>query len=88
MDAKQLLANDTDVDGDALRIASVSNALNTAQVRLLDNGQIEFKPDANYSGPAKFSYTVTDAGGLTSTSTVEINVEAVADNIQIHASNT
>jgi Ca2+-binding RTX toxin-like protein len=82
--ADQLLANDTDLDGDRLEIVSVSDALH-GTVRLLENGKIEFKPDANYSGPASFSYTVTDAGGLTSTATVEINVEAVADTARLIA---
>ncbi|HBJ34448.1 MAG TPA: hypothetical protein DDZ51_06725, partial [Planctomycetaceae bacterium] len=82
--ADQLLANDTDLDGDRLEIVSVSDALH-GTVRLLDNGKIEFKPDSNYSGPASFSYTVTDAGGLTSTATVEINVDAVADTARLIA---
>ena len=72
-----LLANDFDIDGDKLQIVSVSNAEH-GTVTLLEDGQIEFRADANYSGPAKFSYTVTDAGGLTSTATVEIQVNAVA----------
>jgi hypothetical protein len=56
-------------------------------VTLLENGQIEFKADANYSGPAKFSYTVTDASGLTSTASVEIDVTAVADEASLVVEN-
>ncbi len=86
LNASQLLGNDTDLDGDTLRIVGVSGAEN-GTVRLLDNGQIEFKTDANYSGPAKFTYTVTDAGGLTSTATVEVNVGAVADAANVTVGN-
>jgi choice-of-anchor C domain-containing protein len=86
LNANQLLGNDTDMDGDKLRIVGVSGAEN-GTVKLLDNGQIEFKANANYSGPAKFSYTVTDAGGLTSTATVEVNVGAVADTANVAVGN-
>ena len=53
-----LLANDTDVDGDALSITSLSNALH-GTVRI-ENGQIIFTPAANFIGTAGFDYTVTD----------------------------
>jgi large repetitive protein len=86
IEATQLLGNDTDLDADTLRIVGVSDAEH-GTVTLLENGQIEFKADANYSGPAKFSYTVTDAGGLTSTATVEVNVGAVADAANLTAAN-
>ncbi|MFN9416920.1 MAG: Ig-like domain-containing protein [Pirellula sp.] len=86
LNANQLLGNDTDIDGDKLRIVGVSGAEH-GTVKLLDNGQVEFKADANYSGPAKFSYTVTDAGGLTSTATVEVNVGAVADTANVSVGN-
>jgi len=85
IDANQLLANDFDVDGDKLTIIGVSDAQN-GTVKLLGNGQIEFTANANYSGPAKFSYTVTDADGLTSTATVEVNVAAAADAANVVAS--
>ena len=78
IDAEKLLANDSDVDGDKLKITGVSNAEH-GTVKMLANGQIEFKADANYSGPAKFSYTVTDPSGATSTATVNIQVHAVVD---------
>ncbi|MCY2983755.1 MAG: Ig-like domain-containing protein, partial [Planctomycetota bacterium] len=86
LDANQLLANDSDLDGDKLRITGVSGAEH-GTVKLLDNGQIEFKADANYSGPAKFTYTVSDAGGMTSTATVEVQVNAAADAANIAANN-
>lgn len=78
LDANQLLSNDTDLDGDNLRITEVFGAKH-GTVTLLDNGQIQFKADANYSGPATFSYTVSDANGKTSSATVEVSVEAIAD---------
>ncbi|MFY7905977.1 MAG: cadherin-like domain-containing protein, partial [Burkholderiaceae bacterium] len=77
-----LLSNDTDddiaTDGDALRVATVSNATN-GQVRLLPNGQIEFVPDNNFHGTATFDYVVSDSFGATSLSTVTLQVGAVND---------
>jgi len=72
-----LLANDTDIEGDVLEITAVDSPVG-GTVEIVD-GNIIFTPDANYSGPASFDYTVTDASGATSTATTSVNVEAVAD---------
>jgi CshA-type fibril repeat protein/VCBS repeat-containing protein len=72
----QLLGNDTDVDGDTLTITEVSNPTN-GTVTLNDDGTIDFTPDADYSGPATFEYTVSDGNGGTDTATVTINVANV-----------
>ncbi|MFO1065109.1 MAG: DUF642 domain-containing protein [Pirellulales bacterium] len=79
-----LLANDGDVDGDRLTIIGVSNAEH-GTVRMLDNGQIEFQADANYSGPARFSYTVADPSGATSTAVVDLQVTAAVDTASVAA---
>jgi len=76
--AASLLANDTDVDGDTLSLASVSNALG-GTVGLDVNGDVVFTPDANFNGVATFDYTVSDGAGGTSTSTVTVDVAAVND---------
>jgi Ca2+-binding RTX toxin-like protein len=67
-----VLANDRDVDGDALSIVSVSNALH-GSVRM-ENGQIIFTPAANYSGTAGFDYVVTDNTDGTDVGHVTIDV--------------
>ena len=77
IDPETLLANDTDADGDILEITSVANPVG-GSVEIID-GNIVFTPDANYSGEASFDYTVTDGGGLTSTATTTVEIEAVAD---------
>jgi hypothetical protein len=66
-----LLANDFDIDAEidnpeaGLRIVSVDNAVHGA-VSLQDDGTIRFVPEADYFGPAQFTYTVGDgAGGFT-----------------------
>lgn len=62
-----LLANDSDVDNPPtdLRIVAVDNATHGA-VSLNPDGSIRFVPDADYFGPAQFTYTVSDGvGGFT-----------------------
>ncbi len=61
--AAQLLANDSDIDTDVLRIIGVDQAEH-CQVELLDDGSILFAPELNYNnnypGQASFRYTVSD----------------------------
>ncbi len=71
-----LLANDSDAEGDSLTITSVQNALNGA-VSLNASGDVVFTPDTGYSGEASFQYTVSDGNGGTSTATVGILVRAL-----------
>ncbi|OHC78203.1 MAG: hypothetical protein A3G18_05400 [Rhodospirillales bacterium RIFCSPLOWO2_12_FULL_58_28] len=73
-----LLAGATDVDGDALVLASVGNAVG-GTVALDVNGDVVFTPDANFNGAATFDCTTSDGAGGTSTSTVTVDVAAVND---------
>ncbi len=57
--AADLLANDTDVDGDILTVTAVSNPINGA-VTLNGNGDVVFTPVTGFSGNATFDYTVSD----------------------------
>ncbi|MGY4828688.1 VCBS domain-containing protein [Sphaerotilaceae bacterium SBD11-9] len=77
MSTASLLANDTDVEGDALSIVSVQSP--THGTVAIVGGNVVFTPAANYSGPASFTYTASDGNGGTSTATVTVNVTAVAD---------
>ena len=72
-----LLANDTDIDGDALTITSVQGAVN-GSVSLV-GGDVVFTPAVNYAGPASFTYTVSDGNGGTSTAAVNVTVNPVND---------
>lgn len=74
----ELLANDTDPDGDQLFLTAVGNAVGGTVV-LGPEGIITFTPDANYNGPASFEYTVTDGKGGTDTATVHLTVIPVND---------
>lgn len=80
--AASLLANDTDVDtavdGDTLHIAGMANAQG-GTAWLQADGSVRFQPDANYHGPAAFSYTVQDQSGAQATATVNLTVLPVND---------
>ncbi|WP_037370997.1 cadherin-like domain-containing protein [Salipiger mucosus] len=72
-----LRANDSDADGDALTVTSVSGAVN-GTVSLASASSVVFTPDAGYSGMASFDYTVSDGAGGTDTATVSIEVTAAS----------
>ncbi|MBE0495145.1 MAG: tandem-95 repeat protein [Campylobacterales bacterium] len=72
--AADLLANDSDVDGDTLSIISVGDAVNGTAV-LNEDGTITFTPTGGFSGDATFTYTVSDGNGGTDTATVTITVD-------------
>ena len=72
-----LTANDTDPEGNALAITSVQGAVNGSVA--LVGGNVVFTPNGHYSGPASFTYTVSDGNGGTSTATVNVVVAAVVD---------
>ena len=60
-----LVANDTDPNGDALTITAVGNATNGTVTLDAQTGNVIFTPNAGYSGPASFTYTVSDGRGGT-----------------------
>lgn len=73
-----LLDNDSDVDGDTLAVVDVTAAGHGA-VTLGDDGTVTYTPVANYNGTDSFTYTVTDGQGGTSTATVTLTINPVAD---------
>lgn len=70
-----VLVNDTDVDGDTLTIDSFTTASNGT---VIDNGDgtFTYTPEANFIGQDNFTYTIIDAGNVTDTATVTIDVAA------------
>ena len=74
--ADDLLANDSDSDGDSLEITEVGDAVN-GTVELNTDGNVEFTPDTDFDGEASFSYTISDGNGGTATATVNVMVNAV-----------
>ena len=77
-----VLANDTDVEGDTLSYVIATNPEHGTAVLVTegaDAGKILYTPAANYNGPDSFTYTLSDGNLGVATGTVNITVTAVDD---------
>ncbi len=72
-----VLANDTDVDGDALAIASVTQGTHGTVVN--NGSNVSYAPNANFHGSDSFTYAVSDGHGGTDTATVSVTVSSIND---------
>ena len=72
-----VLANDTDVDGDALTVTGATASNGTVVINT-DN-TLSFTPANNFSGTALINYSISDGKGGTSSAQVTVTVTPVAD---------
>jgi arylsulfatase A-like enzyme len=72
-----VLGNDSDPDGDALSVASLTQAANGAVVN--DGANVRYTPAADYCGADGFTYTASDGNGGSATATVSVTVTCVND---------
>jgi hypothetical protein len=68
-----VLANDSDPDGDALQIIAISQPVSGITV-LNSNQTITYTPNASFSGRDPFTYTISDGRGGTATGQVVVTV--------------
>ena len=75
IDAPGLLANDSDLNGDALSV-STTPIVNVAMgsLSLAADGSFVYTPNSDFVGVDNFSYQITDTSGLTDTAQVIITV--------------
>ena len=73
-----VLANDTDLEGDTLSVDSVTQPAN-GTVTLI-GGVVSYTPDADFHGSDSFTYTLSDGNGGTDTATVSLTVTPENDN--------
>lgn len=67
-----VLANDTDADGDTLSITAVTQG---AHGSVVNNGtSVSYAPAAHYTGSDSFTYTISDGRGGSDTATVNVTV--------------
>jgi VCBS repeat-containing protein len=82
--------NDNDVDGNPLTITQVNGTAivaggasvtvtNGTVALSADGNTLTFTPNANYNGPASYTYTISDGAGGTASATVSGTVTAVND---------
>ncbi len=70
----QLLANDSDADGDILTIIGVSTNSAHGGIVVLIGTNVVYTPPAGFVGVDTFTYTVSDGQGGTATATVTVTV--------------
>ena len=72
-----MLANDTDIDGDALAVTAATATHGTVVIN--GDGTISYTPNANYFGSDTITYSISDGHGGSSTATVSVTVTPVND---------
>ncbi|MGH9459946.1 MAG: Ig-like domain-containing protein, partial [Vicinamibacteria bacterium] len=74
--AIDVLANDTDPDGEPLMLVAVTAALNGTAI--IGNNGVVYTPNPGFDGLDHFTYAVTDPRGATASASVRVNVRADA----------
>ena len=73
----RVLANDSDLDGDVLKVSDVATP--GAGSVSHDGAAVTYSPPPDFSGTTTFTYWVSDGNGGSVTSTVEVSVAPVND---------
>ncbi|XZG71207.1 retention module-containing protein [Chitinibacteraceae bacterium HSL-7] len=71
-----VLANDTDVDGNPLTVTGASVDAAKGSVSVNADGTLNFTPAGNVTGPVSITYQISDGAGGTATGTLTVNVGA------------
>ncbi|MGH1404349.1 MAG: Ig-like domain-containing protein [Alphaproteobacteria bacterium] len=74
-----VLANDTIPNGDLRNVIAYSSGLVGGSIILNADDTITYMPDTDFNGTDRFTYTIQDIYGATSSATVDITVNAVND---------
>ncbi|MDQ4025928.1 MAG: Ig-like domain-containing protein, partial [Actinomycetota bacterium] len=69
-----VLANDSDPDGDPLRVESAADPAHGSAAVAVDGQSVRYTPDPGYLGPDSFTYLVSDGLGGESSAKVSIAV--------------
>jgi hypothetical protein len=73
-----VLANDSEPDGDTLTVSAVTQGAN-GTVSVNPDKTVHYAPAQNFFGSDSFTYTVNDGHGGTATATVNVTVNAIND---------
>ncbi|WP_156490292.1 tandem-95 repeat protein, partial [Oleiphilus sp. HI0086] len=72
-----VLANDSDIDGDSLSVSSASAV--SGAVVINGDGTLSYSPNADFNGLDSISYEISDGNGGTMTSSVSVTVNPEND---------
>ena len=75
-----VVANDTDADGDSLKVTAVTTPTSGSAV-INPNGTIKYTPKTDFTGTDIFSYTISDSKGGTASAQVALTVHDVKANL-------
>ncbi|QDG52672.1 tandem-95 repeat protein [Persicimonas caeni] len=73
-----VLANDTDPEGDNLSV-SITTSPSNGTASVTSAGEISYTPDADFNGSDSLAYTLSDGNGGTAMATLSIQVTAIND---------
>ncbi len=73
-----VLANDTDANGDALT-ATLVDTVQNGSLEFATDGSFTYTPDANFNGSDTFTYFASDGEDVSETTTVNLSVSAIDD---------
>jgi hypothetical protein len=77
--SSKLLSNDSDPDGDSLRLDSVATSSNMGGTITKSSSTYTFSPKSGTTGTDKFIYVLADDAGNTAIGTVEVDIQAQAE---------
>jgi VCBS repeat-containing protein len=75
-----VLANDSDIEGDAFFISSIGTPEHGTAVLSTDSTSIVYTPSANYFGSDSFSYSIAETASPSATATATVQVEITSVN--------
>ena len=73
-----VLANDTDPEGDTLTVTAVSTPTSGTAAVGTGGANVTYTPNANFTGSDSFTYTISDGHGNTATGNVSVTVNNTA----------
>lgn len=73
-----VLSNDSDIEGDTLRIASTTQGTN-GSVTVNGGNVLTYTPNANFNGVDSFGYTIIDGNGGSDIASVTVSVAPIND---------
>ncbi|MBC8353054.1 MAG: tandem-95 repeat protein [Planctomycetes bacterium] len=77
-----VLGNDTDIDGDQLRVESVGQLTGNGSITVASNGTgLSYTPGTGFIGSDTVTYTITDRNGGTSQATLALTVTGAGDDL-------